>query len=632
MAKRTSICNVLLRHWKVIILLVTPVIFSPLPIHFSSTENSKIAACGYAVIIMAVYWASEALPLPVTGLLPIFLFPMLGIQSARDVSVNYAKDAIFLLIGSVMFAIAIERWNLHKRIALRVLLTVGVEPKRLMLGMMSATAFLSMWINNTATTAMMVPTVENITGGIPTDDESDPQEKHALMQKTDEKTGLLSAGASGRGAYRKPEDLVRIVEYDDAEDKTQDEPLFLNEESDGRSREQADRMAKGLLLCICYAANIGGIATLTGSSTNILAVEVIEALYPESKGIDFATWFFFGFPTMLLILIVAYIYLLWLFLDCSCLLGCRKRCREHWMRNQSSAAYLVVKKQYNELGPVSFAEKVVLFHFVLLVLLWFFRDMKFLHLENGQAAGWTYYFLRGYVTDASTVMMIIISLFFWPSRPPNFMCCRNREDTEASEPAPSILDWETVHQKMPWGLVFLIGGGYALADGIEVSGLSVLLSRLFKSASGFLPVTLVLIVTTLVAFVTELISNAPVAAIALPILANLAEGICIHPFHLLVPATIASAFAFMLPVASPPNAIVLQSDKIQLYDMVKSGFLLNIIGILVLNIAIGTYGFPLYGLDTLPPWAKAHRFCNNTLTTVATSTSALLNSTLVPDV
>ncbi|CAH1232056.1 SLC13A2 [Branchiostoma lanceolatum] len=629
MANRKSrICKELLRFWKTIVLLVTPVIFSPLPIYFASTENSKVAACGYVVIIMAVYWSTEALPLAVTGLLPLVLFPMLGIQSARDVSINYAKDPIFLLIGSLLFAITIEKWNLHKRIALGVLVTVGVEPKRLMFGMMSATAFLSMWISNTATTAMMIPTAENIISGFSSDVEADHQEKHVQLKKPvhlDEKTGLLSTRTSVRGPYRRPEDLMRMDEHDDIEDTHEDE-----ERPSDLSRKQADRMAKGLLLCTCYAANIGGIATVTGSSTNIMAVEIIEALFPKSHGIDFATWFFFGFPTMILILILAYFYLLWLFVDCGCLLGCRKgdRCKGLCQRSENSAAYEIIKKQYNELGPLSFAEKVVIFHFVLLVLMWVFRDMKFVDDKNGRAAGWTYFFVPGYVTDASTVILVIISLFFWPSRPPSFMCCRDSGGTYPSEPAPPILDWSTVSEKMSWGLVFLLGGGYALADGIKVSGLSTLLGKMFKSASGFPPVALVLTVTTLVSFLTELVSNAPVAAIILPILAYLAEGICMHPYYLLVPATIASSFAFMLPVANPPNAIVLQSDRIQVYDMIRSGFLLNLLGVLSLNFAINTYGIPLYDLDSLPSWGKG--FCNGNVTTFASSSSTLLNSTVVP--
>ncbi|XP_066295580.1 solute carrier family 13 member 2-like [Branchiostoma lanceolatum] len=629
MANRKSrICKELLRFWKTIVLLVTPVIFSPLPIYFASTENSKVAACGYVVIIMAVYWSTEALPLAVTGLLPLVLFPMLGIQSARDVSINYAKDPIFLLIGSLLFAITIEKWNLHKRIALGVLVTVGVEPKRLMFGMMSATAFLSMWISNTATTAMMIPTAENIISGFSSDVEADHQEKHVQLKKPvhlDEKTGLLSTRTSVRGPYRRPEDLMRMDEHDDIEDTHEDE-----ERPSDLSRKQADRMAKGLLLCTCYAANIGGIATVTGSSTNIMAVEIIEALFPKSHGIDFATWFFFGFPTMILILILAYFYLLWLFVDCGCLLGCRKgdRCKGLCQRSENSAAYEIIKKQYNELGPLSFAERVVIFHFVLLVLMWVFRDMKFVDDKNGRAAGWTYFFVPGYVTDASTVILVIISLFFWPSRPPSFMCCRDSGGTYPCEPAPPILDWSTVSEKMSWGLVFLLGGGYALADGIKVSGLSTLLGKMFKSASGFPPVALVLTVTTLVSFLTELVSNAPVAAIILPILAYLAEGICMHPYYLLVPATIASSFAFMLPVANPPNAIVLQSDRIQVYDMIRSGFLLNLLGVLTLNFAINTYGIPLYDLDTLPSWGKG--FCNGNVTTFASSSSTLLNSTIVP--
>ncbi|XP_078599118.1 solute carrier family 13 member 2-like isoform X3 [Branchiostoma floridae x Branchiostoma japonicum] len=588
----------LLSFWKSIVFLLTPVVLCPLPIYFASTQYSKIAACAYAVIIMAVYWTTEVLPLAVTALLPIILFPMLGVQSSKDVCINYLKDNNFLFVGGLLVAVAIEKWNLHKRIALRVLLTVGSEPRWLMLGMMSATAFLSMWISNTATTAMMVPIAQAILTELLRDTGKDKPEERRMLPP-DGKTG---GGEDGEALKLKE---IRMEEGD--HDFVEDDTTMAEDQKQlqSSSADSGDRMSKGLLLCICYAANIGGTATLTGTGPNLVITQAVDTLFPNGPGIDFVTWFSFGFPAMILALLLAWIWLQCMFLDCSCLLGCIKQrgCKGRCKRDRNNAAYKVIRRQYDELGPVSFPEKVVLLHFVLLVLLWFFRDMKFVKLENKRAAGWTYFFVKGYMTDAATGIMVAIFLFFWPSKPPNFMCCRRKRDTRPAEPAPPILDWATVHQKMPWSVVILLGGGFALADGVKASGLSDWMGQGFQTFAGFPVVALALIICVIVAFITEFTSNTSTAAIFLPILGKLAEGICVHPYYLMIPATIACSFAFMLPVATPPNAIVFSYGRIKVFDMAKCGFMLNLGCILVLTFAINTYGIPLYGLSTFPSWA-----------------------------
>ncbi|XP_078599119.1 Na(+)/citrate cotransporter-like isoform X4 [Branchiostoma floridae x Branchiostoma japonicum] len=588
----------LLSFWKSIVFLLTPVVLCPLPIYFASTQYSKIAACAYAVIIMAVYWTTEVLPLAVTALLPIILFPMLGVQSSKDVCINYLKDNNFLFVGGLLVAVAIEKWNLHKRIALRVLLTVGSEPRWLMLGMMSATAFLSMWISNTATTAMMVPIAQAILTELLRDTGKDKPEERRMLPP-DGKTG---GGEDGEALKLKE---IRMEEGD--HDFVEDDTTMAEDQKQlqSSSADSGDRMSKGLLLCICYAANIGGTATLTGTGPNLVITQAVDTLFPNGPGIDFVTWFSFGFPAMILALLLAWIWLQCMFLDCSCLLGCIKQrgCKGRCKRDRNNAAYKVIRRQYDELGPVSFPEKVVLLHFVLLVLLWFFRDMKFVKLENKRAAGWTYFFVKGYMTDAATGIMVAIFLFFWPSKPPNFMCCRRKRDTRPAEPAPPILDWATVHQKMPWSVVILLGGGFALADGVKVSGLSMWLSEAFTSLAGVPPAVVALVVSIIVAFITEFTSNVSTASIFLPIIGKMAEGICVHPYYLMIPATIACSFAFMLPVATPPNAIVFSYGRIKVFDMAKCGFMLNLGCILVLTFAINTYGIPLYGLSTFPSWA-----------------------------
>ncbi|XP_078680629.1 solute carrier family 13 member 2-like [Branchiostoma floridae x Branchiostoma belcheri] len=615
-----------LTFWKSIVFLITPVILCPLPFYYANTENSKIAACAYAVIIMAVYWTGDILPLAVTALLPIAMFPILGIQPSRKVCVNYLNDMNFLMIGGLMVAVAMERWNLHKRIALKAVLMVGVEPRWLMLGMMSVTAFLSMWISNMATTAMMVPIAQAISAeilkdNIPGEREEGQGQKKTLNPSDDENTVLLSTTTSrNEQSQELPLENIAVEKCDD-----DDDDMDLLADQARPSAEQADRTTKGLLLCICYAANIGGTATLIGTAPNILVVQTVQTMFPKSPGIDFASWFFFGFPTMVLTLLLAWLWLQWQFVSQSCVPGCasRRGCGGKCQRHKNVAAYKAIRRQYDELGPFSFAESVVLVHFILLVLLWFFRDMKFIKLENGQAAGWAYFFVRDYVTDSSAVLLICLSLFIWPARPPS----RGREDLHPSddEPGPSILDWPTVERNLSWEVIILLGGGYALADGVKVSGLSAWMGQGFRGLEGFSPAFIVIIITIMIAFITEFSSNTSAASIFLPILGTLAQGICVHPYYLMIPAAIACSFAFMLPVATPANAIVFSYGRIKVLDMAKSGLGLNLLCLFVLNIAINTYGVPLYQLQDFPPWTV----CTAPVTTAGPSATSANITTLV---
>eukprot|EP00058_Branchiostoma_floridae_P020994 XP_002606484.1 hypothetical protein BRAFLDRAFT_126447 [Branchiostoma floridae] len=323
-------------------------------------------------------------------------------------------------------------------------------------------------------------------------------------------------------------------------------------------------MRKAMLLCVAYAANIGGIATLPGTPTNIIVAEQVQIAFPDSPGIDFATWFFFGFPVAILCLLLAWLWLIIIFV------GCR------------------------------FAEKAVLFHFILLVLLWFFRDLSFVKLENGRVAGWTYFFREKYVTDSTPAVMVSFALFFFPSKLPRFLCCRRQSDKARPGPVPALLDWRSVHEKMPWNVLLLLGGGFALADGVGVSGLSTWLAEQFTRLEGVPGWAICVLVCVFIALFTEVASNTASASIFLPILAKMAEALCVNPYFLMVPAGIAASFAFMLPVATPPNAIVFGYGKLTVPDMAKAGLAMNISCLLVLLIFINTLGIPVYNVNSFP--------------------------------
>uniref|UniRef100_A0AAQ6A472 Solute carrier family 13 member 5a n=1 Tax=Amphiprion ocellaris TaxID=80972 RepID=A0AAQ6A472_AMPOC len=508
------------------------------------------AACAYVIALMAVYWCTEVLPLAVTALLPTILFPVLGIMESKDVCMQYLKDTNMLFVGGLMVAVAVEHWNLHKRIALRVLLLVGVRPALLMLGFMGVTAFLSMWISNTATTAMMVPIVQAVL---------DQLNGNEVMKPT-----------------------------------PQDKPPSDNEES--------KRMSKGLLLSVCYAASIGGIATLTGTGPNLVLIGQMNQLFPQNGDvINFASWFAFAFPTMVLMLMLAWFWLQFLYIGCNL--------RRTWgcgaaQSEKERAAYEVIREEHCRLGRMSYGEMSVLALFILMVVLWFTRDPRFMD-------GWATNVFNAkaeFVTDATVSLFVAVLLFVLPSEPPTYLCfwrSSNSESQVSRGPAPPLLTWQVTQKKMPWNIVLLLGGGFALAKGSEESGLSRWLGAQMTPLHSVPPWAIAVILCLLIATFTECASNVATATLFLPVLASMSQSISLNPLYVMIPCTLSASFAFMLPVATPPNAIVFSYGLLKVTDMAKTGAVMNIIGIGCISLAINTWGRFLFSLDTFPSWANA---------------------------
>ncbi|XP_078679675.1 solute carrier family 13 member 2-like isoform X1 [Branchiostoma floridae x Branchiostoma belcheri] len=609
-----------------VVFWLVPIAACPLPITYAWTEFYMPAACAYVIIIMAAYWMFEVVPLAVTALLPMILFPVMGIQPSSEVCLNYLKDNSVLLLGGLLVAIAVEKCNLHTRIALRILLLVGSELQWVMFGFMAATGLLSMWISNTAAAAMMTPIGQAVL------DQLFSEERRRLQEETeDECSPLIIADEDIENNHHivpSPtlENEHQSNTYGSVMEVTvqpQDEShlsvdLQMDDKSVGTENETVRqlKMRKAMLLCVAYAANIGGIATLPGTPTNIIVAEQVQIAFPDSPGIDFATWFFFGFPVSVLCLLLAWSWLIVIFL------GCRVWCQA----KKSHSAQGVIRKAYDDLGNMTFAEKAVLFHFILLVLLWFFRDLSFVKLENGRVAGWTYFFRKKYVTDSTPAVMVSFALFFFPSKPPRFLCCKRESDKASPGPVPALLDWRSVHEKMPWNVLLLLGGGFALADGVGVSGLSTWLAEQFTRLEGVPGWAICVLVCVFIALFTEVASNTASASIFLPILAKMAEALCVNPYFLMVPAGIAASFAFMLPVATPPNAIVFGYGKLTVPDMAKAGLAMNISCLLVLLVFINTLGIPVYQVNSFPEWVPSWPVCNASNITVPNTTTATMGT------
>lgn len=472
-------------------------------------DNPAVTRTAAVAALMAIWWITEAIPIPATALLPVGLFPLLGIMPGKTVAATYFNNIIFLFIGGFIMALAMQRWQLHRRIALRIILLIGASPKRLVLGFMVATAFLSMWISNTATTMMMVPIA------------------------------------------------MAII-------------IKLKDSFPGRA---VTRFAVGLLIGIAYSASIGGTATLIGTPPNLSFTRIFAIYFPNAPDITFAQWFQFGLPFAAVFLILAWLILTLIFVPDRKALG---------------AGTEIFKREHQRLGKMSSEEKVVLVLFAAMALLWLLRSD--IPVGGFVIPGWsTVLPVPAFIDDGTVAIAVAMILFLIPSR---------------SNKGQRLMDWETA-TKLHWGIVILFGGGFALASGFKESGLSVWFAEQLTGLGGTPPVVLVASVCTMLTFLTELTSNTATTEMILPLLGSLAVAIKTNPLLLMIPATLSASCAFMLPVATPPNAIVFGTGEVNMADMMKVGIILNFAGVVLITTFIYVIGVAVFDIDTgvMPDWA-----------------------------
>ncbi|MDF1657633.1 MAG: SLC13 family permease [Verrucomicrobiales bacterium] len=481
--------------------------------------NPLVGKMAAVALLMAIWWISDAIPLAATSLVPLVLFPLLGIMTGKEVAPVYMNYIVFLFIGGFLIALAMERWNLHRRIALGIVTLVGTEPSRLVLGFMISTAFLSMWISNTATAIMML--------------------------------------AIGMAVIKQAE-------------------ISFGEKDTGN-------LAVALLLGIAYGASIGGIATLVGTPPNLALVRLFELSFPaaETGGFHFSfgQWMLFGVPLSL-----AMLFMTWLILTRVVFPS-----PKHLKLDSN-----LLKKERESLGQISYEEKIVGTVFILTALLWIFR--KDLSIGEFSIPGWSAALPTGsFIDDGTIAIAMALTLFLIPAR---------RNDEESGSHG-TILDSE-VFRKIPWNIILLFGGGFALAKGFQISGLSEWVGSYFTHLEGAPDWLLVATITGGITFLTELTSNTATTEMILPLLASIATAAKIHPLMLMIPAAVAASCAFMMPVATPPNAIVFASGKIRIAQMVKAGIIINLIGIATVTLFFLLLGPAVFEIDpeTLPDWAK----------------------------
>ncbi len=490
-------------------ILAAGFLFAPTP-EGMSIEGQR---GGAIAILMAVWWLSEALPLAATALLPIALFPLFGVIDARDVTAAYGDRNIFLFAGGFFIAMAIQKWNLHERIALNIVCRVGTRLSRLVMGFMIASAFLSMWISNTATSLMMLPIAL------------------AVIDQLEKRLGAATA-------------------------KT---------------------FSVSLLLGVAYSCSIGGVATLIGTPPNIVFVAQYSELFPEAPEIGFLQWMMVGVPLMIVFLAIT-----WLLLT-----KVMFRCPD--IKDPKTTAE--IERRLRELGAISRGELTVAIVATLTGLSWMFRS----DIEIGSFVipGWAGLFpAPGHIHDSTVAIFFSALLFVIPI------------DWKKGEFA---LDWDWA-KRIPWGILILFGGGLALAKAFSDTGLVDWLGNKLTLLDGLPGVAIVLCVALTLTFLTELTSNTATTSVMLPILGGAAApALGLNPLLVMIPATISASCAFMMPVATPPNAVVFGTDRLTIPQMAKAGLALNLIGTLLVTAVVYFVALPVFGIDpgVVPDWASS---------------------------
>lgn len=582
------------KTWKgYLILILTPLVLCPLPIFLPSMASRA----GYGILIIVVYWVTEVCPLAVTSMLPLVIFPLLGVLSSSDAAEAYFQNANVLFLGGLLVFVSFEEWNLHKRIALKVLLLIGTKKQNLLLGFMLATAGISMLLSNTATTAMMIQIVKVVLNKLESCDTRQVESISRNYHDSDE-CPIEQNDRVNREALSVPQNQESALYHSETVDRNAGRTDVANEgeglEEHARQDEQK-QFATALLLATAMSANIGGVGTLTGTGTNIIFAGQALRLFPKSGGVSFASWFAFAFPLMVILLLVAWVYLVILFLGAKSAISCFSRKPDQ----SSRIVYQIIKDEYDSLGKMSFAEIAVMGHLVVLVLLWLTKDPKFM-------PGWGTLFREGYVSDGAVAMLVAFSLFQFPSMMKN-KHARVYSGRLALLSSRPLLDLQMVSEKLCWNVLVLLGAGFAIAAACKNSGLSTMISGGLQVLEGVPDYAIVSVICLTTTAVTEILSNTGTATIFLPVLASLAVSTHIHPWYLMIPATISCSFAFMFPVSTPANAIVYSSGRIKMWDMVRTGVGMDIICLAILLIFSNLYGSFYFHFKTFPNWAYSYQ-------------------------
>ncbi len=460
--------------------------------------------------LMVVWWITEALPLAATALVPLVLFPLLGITSGEEVAAVYMNSTIFLFIGGFVLALSMQRWDLHTRIALRVISWFHGSAMFMVLGFMVTSAFLSMWVSNTATATMLLPI--------------------------------------GLAVYSRAADQLTEVDK--------------------------QNLLTAMMLGIAYSCSIGGTGTLIGTPPNLAMQRIFEITFPTAPEITFAQWLLFALPLSFTMLIMTWLVISYRYTG----------------RGFTALKFSNTEIRDMSSKPMSYEEKAVAVVFLLTALCWMFRQD--IIIGGFTVPGWSSLFNNAsLINDGTIAIAAALVLFCIPSK--------NKQHFSR------IADSEII-SNLPWNIVLLFGGGFALARGFTVSGLSEYVGQQFIGMQDLNPTVLVAGISSIVVFLTEVTSNTATSQILLPVVASVAKQIEINPLFLMLPVTLSASMAFMMPVATPPNAIVFASGRLRIRDMITTGFIINLIAIVMITLQTWFIGRAIFDIDmsTMPMWAR----------------------------
>ncbi len=493
-----------------------PIFFLFLFLPISKTLDPIAQKTLAVAVLMAWWWITEALPIPATALLPVVAFPFLKIMKTQEVVLSYADSNIFLFMGGFFLAMAMQKWGLHRRIALHIINFVGLGPRKIILGFMIATAFLSLWISNTATTMMLYP------------------------------IGLAV--------------ILQLTSFKD-------------EQGNSLPAQITSAFQTSLMLGIAYAASIGGIGTKIGTPPNIVFAAAVKTLFPEAPEIGFLQWMLVGVPLVILFIPVAWFVL--------------THISQPIKIKKLPIGEQIITAELQKQGPMNRGEKYVLVMFILTALAWIF--CKNIELGSFVIPGWSNLLgIAAQVNDGTVAIFSALILFATPV---------NLKEKSF------LLDWEWA-KKIPWGILLLFGGGIALAAGFQTTGLAAWIGQNLNLFSNVPLLVMITLTCFMLTFLTEVTSNTAIATIFMPILAATSLAIGVHPFLLMIPAALSASCAFMLPVATPPNAIIFASGYVTMPQMAKNGLLLNFIGIMIVTLITYLIAIPAFGivLGKMPDW------------------------------
>ncbi|PMR91168.1 carboxylate transporter [Kocuria rhizophila] len=477
-------------------------------------HNAKLTAA--TAVLMGVWWMTEALPLPATALIPLVVFPTLGEDITLDkVGASYGNNIIFLFMGGFLLALAMQRWNLHRRIALLTVKVMGTKPSQMVAGFMVATGFLSMWVSNTATAVMMLPIGVSVL---------------LLVTKIGSGDGETAPATAEAGGSRD------TGEVDLQDDQLKEEVVKSN-------------FGTALMLGIAYSASIGSLGTIIGTPPNTLMAGYLSDAHDITIG--FGQWMLVGVP-----LAVVLMALCWLLLT---------KVLFKPEISEIPGGKELIGEELHKLGPMSSGEKRVLALFVLAAAAWILVPILF---DDPM------------ISDAGIAVAVGLLLFLCPA---------------GAAPGVRLLDWETA-VKLPWGVLLLFGGGLALSAQFSTSGLTEWIGQQVQGLGGLPVVLLVLLMAGGILLLTELTSNTATAATFLPVAGGVAMGIGVDPMLLAIPVALAATCAFMLPVATPPNAIAFGSGYVTVSQMIRGGVWLNLIALVLITITTMTLGVWVFGL------------------------------------